>query len=336
MAGDWIKMEVGLPEKPEVWQIAGMVGIDADSVVGKLLKVWRWFDAHTESGSARGTPQLLDAICGQPGFADALVAAGWLVVADGRLTTVNFDKHNGKTGKMRAETARRVANHRKQCGNDNVTKKTLPRPVVQAIKARDGGCVYCSRKEGEYTPPETPGDALMCIDHVVPVSVGGTDDPQNLVCACSSCNLFKSNRTPDECGLPWPLDEIGNRRGVTSALAREEKRREEKKEKEKPRRGKEVTFAEWAVSLAGDDAIPADDPIFAWAGKQGIPADWIGYAWAAFEDRYAEKDKTYADWRAAFRDHVKRGWLEVWRLDGRSGGYVLTTAGEQWRREVSA
>lgn len=106
--------------------------------------------------------------------------------------------------------------------------------------------------------------------------------------------------------------------------------------KKKKKESGEITLAEWVVSLAGDDAIPADDPIFAWAGKQGIPADWIGYAWAAFEDRYAEKDKTYADWRAAFRDHVKRGWLDVWRLDARSGGYVLTTAGEQWRREVSA
>ena len=81
--------------------------------------------------------------------------------------------------------------------------------------------------------------------------------------------------------------------------------------------------------------MPADDPLFAWASKQGIPADWLGYAWAAFEDRYAGKDKTYSDWRAAFRDHVKRGWLDVWRLDNRTGGFVLTTAGEQYRREVT-
>jgi hypothetical protein len=108
------------------------------------------------------------------------------------------------------------------------------------------------------------------------------------------------------------------------------------KAKKAASKSEETTFAAWVEALAGDDAIRADDPIFAWAGKQGIPGDWIGYAWAAFEDRYAAKDKTQADWRAAFRDHVKRGWLDVWRLDARSGGYVLTTAGEQWRREVSA
>jgi hypothetical protein len=123
---------------------------------------------------------------------------------------------------------------------------------------------------------------------------------------------------------------------------REEKRREEKKEKKErtPRQPKpkseETTLRQWVEALAGADAIPADDPIFDWAGKQGIPGDWIGYAWAAFEDRYADKDRRYTDWRAAFRDHVKRGWLDIWRVDQRNGGYVLTTAGEQWRREVTA
>jgi hypothetical protein len=105
-----------------------------------------------------------------------------------------------------------------------------------------------------------------------------------------------------------------------------------KKKKESP----EVTLPAWVASLGGDDAVPADDPLFGWAARQGIPAAWLGYAWAAFEDRYGAKDKTYADWRAAFRDHVKRGWLDIWRLDSRSGTFVLTTAGEQYRREVTA
>ena len=96
------------------------------------------------------------------------------------------------------------------------------------------------------------------------------------------------------------------------------------------------TLDAWIASLNGEHAVPAGDPIFGWASKQGIPGDWLAYAWAAFEDRYAGKDKCYLDWRAAFRDHVKRGWLDVWRLDQRSGGFVLTTAGEQWRRECES
>ena len=97
-----------------------------------------------------------------------------------------------------------------------------------------------------------------------------------------------------------------------------------------------MTLPEWVAALEGGDAIVADDPLFAWAAKQGIPPDWLGYAWAAFEDRYTDNGKTYADWRASFRTHVKRGWLDIWRLDARTGGFVLTTAGEQWRREVQS
>ncbi|MBU1319406.1 MAG: HNH endonuclease [candidate division Zixibacteria bacterium] len=35
--------------------------------------------------------------------------------------------------------------------------------------------------------------ANLSIDHVVPKSKGGTDDPSNLVVACHSCNLFKGS-----------------------------------------------------------------------------------------------------------------------------------------------
>ena len=34
------------------------------------------------------------------------------------------------------------------------------------------------------------------IDHVVPLSRGGTDDPPNLVLCCSSCNIRKAGMTP--------------------------------------------------------------------------------------------------------------------------------------------
>lgn len=104
----------------------------------------------------------------------------------------------------------------------------------------------------------------------------------------------------------------------------------------KKKESDESTLPDWIDTLSGAPPVPAADPIFAWASKQGMPADWIALAYAAFEDRYADNGKTYADWRAAFRTHVKRGWLDIWRLDARTGNYVLTTAGEQYRREVNA
>ena len=98
MAGDWIKFEIGTPDKPEVWEIAANLEIDPDAVVGKLLRVWSWFDQHTEDGNARSvTKLLLDRLVGVSGFCNAVIATGWMVEEGGELTLPNFDRHNGKS-----------------------------------------------------------------------------------------------------------------------------------------------------------------------------------------------------------------------------------------------
>src|SRR5690606_11885369 len=116
---------------------------------------------------------------------------------------------------------------------------------------------------------------------------------------------------------------------------REEKRREEEKQEKRARKGKspDVTLPDWIAALGDGDAVAADDPLFDWAQQAGIPREWIALAWWAFEARYADNPKRYSDWRAVFRRAVKEDWLKLWRVD-RDGGYVLTTAGEQVRREM--
>lgn len=114
MAGDWIKMEVCLPDKPEVWRMASILNIDADSVVGKLLRVWSWFDSHTEDGNAVGVSySLIDRVSGVVGFAEAMALSGWLIQNGHVLSLPKFERHNGKTAKNRALTNDRVAKHRK-------------------------------------------------------------------------------------------------------------------------------------------------------------------------------------------------------------------------------
>jgi hypothetical protein len=137
MAGDWIKVEVALPDKPEVWQMAGILGVDPDLVVGKLLKVWRWFDAHTESGNAVGvTYALVDSLTSVTGFAEAMVFVGWLEQRDRSLCLPHFDRHNGKTSKDRALTAKRVAKSKAK-GNGQVTLAPLPNALPREEKRRE-------------------------------------------------------------------------------------------------------------------------------------------------------------------------------------------------------
>jgi len=97
-------------------------------------------------------------------------------------------------------------------------------------------------------------------------------------------------------------------------------------------RPKKLTFDQWMESLHGSEAVPAADPIFDWAEKAGIPDSFLELAWLAFADRFTEnEEKTYANWRATFRNYVKNGWLDLWRV-GRAGEYELTDIGLQWDR----
>lgn len=137
MAGDWLKMEAATPDKPEVLAIAARMGWDdPDLAVGKLFRVWRWFDQHTTNGNAPGvTFSLLDRIAGVSGFAFAMQSVGWLSINDEGLMLPGFEKHCGKTAKERAQTARRVASHKeKHSGNGKVTPTPLPTALPREDK----------------------------------------------------------------------------------------------------------------------------------------------------------------------------------------------------------
>ena len=41
-------------------------------------------------------------------------------------------------------------------------------------------------------------DRTMHIDHVIPISHGGANHPDNLVTACETCNLSKHSKTPEQ------------------------------------------------------------------------------------------------------------------------------------------
>jgi 5-methylcytosine-specific restriction endonuclease McrA len=63
----------------------------------------------------------------------------------------------------------------------------------RAILARDGHCCqYCGR---------SGRGAEMTVDHVVPRSLGGKGEWDNLVAACGPCNHRKGNRRPEDAGM---------------------------------------------------------------------------------------------------------------------------------------
>jgi hypothetical protein len=131
MALEWIKFELHTSNKPEVWEMAGKLGVDPDAVVGKLLRVWGWFSNQTTDGNAPSvTKALLDRDCGVVGFCAAMIEAGWMIEENGRIRLPNFDRHNSQTAKTRALTAKRVASHKGKSNAGSVTTRVssaLPR-----------------------------------------------------------------------------------------------------------------------------------------------------------------------------------------------------------------
>jgi hypothetical protein len=122
VAAEWIKVELHLPEKPEVLEIASLTNLHANTVVGALIKVWGWASRNCNADGVTTIAALahIDQLAGHEGFAEGMIEAGWLRVKDTKITFTNFDRHCSQTAKDRALMGRRVKSHR--C-NANVTQK---------------------------------------------------------------------------------------------------------------------------------------------------------------------------------------------------------------------
>ena len=87
----------------------------------------------------------------------------------------------------------------------------------------------------------------------------------------------------------------------------------------------------------GEKPIPESDPIFRYAAEVGISPEMLAACWSVFKRKQLApavttgKLKSYADWRATFRNAVRENWYELWfMLEGEDARW--TTKGEQARR----
>ena len=132
MSQRWMKIEVTLPNKVEVFEMSEFLGIDPDCVVGKLNKVWGWFNEHSMDGvEPISVIKILNNLAKNDRFCNAMVKVGWLIINKKTIKIPNFERHNGDGAKKRALNARRQDKHRNKKAiqleyNDNVTLDELP------------------------------------------------------------------------------------------------------------------------------------------------------------------------------------------------------------------
>lgn len=136
----WIKIRTTLPDDPRVARIARLLNVEPNTVVGALVRIWAYADAHSTDGALPWTQAGdIDRIAGI-GIADAMRAVDWLLDhVDGGVSFPRFGEHNGETAKARAQGARRVAAHRAR-NADTVTG------------SRNGGVIREEKRREEKKP----------------------------------------------------------------------------------------------------------------------------------------------------------------------------------------
>lgn len=170
MAGEWIKVRTNLWDDPRIGQLCELTSQGEATVIGGLYWLWATADEHSADGQLHGmTVRTIDRKTGIPGLGQALVTIGWLNDNAEGVTVARFDEHNGASAKTRAQTAKRVANHK---SNAKVTQAALP---------KSDGAVSGALPREDKRREETEKDKTTTTDACAPAAGGGPADPDDFV-----------------------------------------------------------------------------------------------------------------------------------------------------------
>jgi 5-methylcytosine-specific restriction endonuclease McrA len=81
----------------------------------------------------------------------------------------------------------RVHSHAYRARKRTAEGKFTSQDIQRQLVAQKNTCYWCSKKLEKYE-----------VDHIIPLTRGGTNDPSNLVIACPWCNNSKHNKLPHE------------------------------------------------------------------------------------------------------------------------------------------
>lgn len=125
----------------------------------------------------------------------------------------------------------------------SVTKRTR----YEVLRRDDHTCRYCGGQ---------PPDVKLTVDHVIPVALGGSDKPSNLVAACADCNAGKSSTNPDD-----PLVAVVTEDAVQWGRAMQKATEEFLADRDKAAELRRPFTKAWDRWMVGDKHIP-------------VPSDW--------------------------------------------------------------
>jgi hypothetical protein len=112
MAGEWIAIDLSLPEKPEFQEIMELTGLDEPYVLWWLRKMWNWASMHCADGTAKMTMTRMIRVWGaNEGFWLAVAAVGWLEIDEdcGTVAVPGWDRRFSQAAKSRIQHRDRAA-----------------------------------------------------------------------------------------------------------------------------------------------------------------------------------------------------------------------------------
>jgi len=142
-----------------------------------------YYKANVEKCRAIGRKSVRSQRAADPEKFRAKDRARWRS-SPGRRAMTNAASRAWAAAHPESKQARRLLRIARQKGAPG---KYATADVVAQFNAQNGACFYCTKALRKFH-----------IEHKTPLSRGGTNWPDNIVCACASCNLRKGARTADE------------------------------------------------------------------------------------------------------------------------------------------
>jgi len=159
MAGEWIAVDLSLPEKPEFQEIMDLTGRDEAWVEFLLIRLWGWASMHCADGTARMTLPRLVRTCGaDDAFWRAVAAVGWLEIDETAATVAvpGWDRRFSQAAKSRIQHRdRAAAQNDREPGRKRGAGPGCAQAQAPAAPERSRG----EEIRGEVPPPPPPADA---------------------------------------------------------------------------------------------------------------------------------------------------------------------------------
>lgn len=172
----------------------------------------------------------------------------------------------------------------------------------EILRRDNNTCRYC----GGSAP-----DVKMTVDHVTPVSLGGSDDPSNLVAACSDCNAGKS-ATPPTADLVADVAQANLRWADAMKLAAHKQSEEAERDRRKRLEMIDDFEGQWTAFWLEDPDANDTSTRYRYPGRRYAPRpdDWVGSIERMLNAGLTMQDICEAARIALRKSHVV--WDEMW------------------------